>query len=249
MTRISEAELVLPVLYVLLKGSATTSELIRKLRRLLHPTGEDLKILAGRNDDKFSQKVRNLKAHNTLLKMGVAREEGVKGGSTVFAITDEGRRLYEDQKDNLATLFSFDLEKTHRILSGMATGRRPIVLTDETMISEGGVIDIAKRRARQRSKILRDAAVEYYTHDGRIECHACLLEFSRHYGPIGKIYIEIHHLNPICEYEGEVEIDLDEAIKEVRPLCANCHRVVHLHKPILTIKAVKEALCETGVLQ
>ena len=225
---------------------------MRELRHLLHPTGEDLEILVGRNDDKFSQKVRNLKSHNTLIKMGVAREESVTGRSTrstVFAITDEGKRLYEDQKDNLALLFSFQLEKTKEILSGMATGRRPIVLTDETVISEGGVVEIANRHARQRSKALRDAAVEYYTRNGRIECHACLLEFSRHYEAIGKNYIEIHHLNPICEYEGEVKIDLDDSIKEVRPLCANCHRVVHLHKPILTIKAVQDALGETKVLK
>lgn len=43
-----------------------TSELIEKARKEMHPTGEDLKILANRNDDKFSQKVRNLKSHDTI---------------------------------------------------------------------------------------------------------------------------------------------------------------------------------------
>ena len=66
MTTISEPELILPVLHILAsRGQQTTSELIHLLRNLLHPTGEDLVILQGRNDDKFSQKVRNLKAHNT----------------------------------------------------------------------------------------------------------------------------------------------------------------------------------------
>ncbi|WP_181881903.1 hypothetical protein [Helicobacter sp. MIT 14-3879] len=32
----------------------------------MNPDGEDLAILKDRNDDKFSQKVRNLKSHNTL---------------------------------------------------------------------------------------------------------------------------------------------------------------------------------------
>ena len=242
MTRISETELILPVLYILAKrGETSTSELIDLLTDLLHPAGEDLKILEGRNDTKFSQKVRNLVSHDTLTRRGIAEVVGTKKSSTVFSITDKGKKLYEDQKDNLASLFSFQLEKTHKILSGMAEGRRVTVLTDETMISEGR-IEMVKKYAKKRSKALRDAAVKYYTRNGHIECCACSLEFSSHYGAIGKNYIEIHHLNPICEYDGEVRLDLDEAIRELRPLCANCHRVVHLHNPILSIQAVQDAL-------
>ncbi|MDE7266553.1 MAG: hypothetical protein K2N89_03715 [Lachnospiraceae bacterium] len=43
-----------------------TSELIKETRKIMKPDGEDLEILDGRNDDKFSQKVRNLKSHNTI---------------------------------------------------------------------------------------------------------------------------------------------------------------------------------------
>ena len=43
-----------------------TSELIDEARRIMKPDGEDLEILEGRNDDKFSQKVRNLKSHDTI---------------------------------------------------------------------------------------------------------------------------------------------------------------------------------------
>jgi len=43
-----------------------TSELIDEARRIMKPDGEDLEILDGRNDDKFSQKVRNLKSHDTI---------------------------------------------------------------------------------------------------------------------------------------------------------------------------------------
>ncbi len=219
---------------------ATTSELVGLLRDLLHPSGEDSAILAGRNDDHFSQKVRNLKAHNTLTRYGLAVEVEHTGQTTAFAITDKGRKLYHDQKADLAPLFSFPLEKTQQILTSMATGKKVTVLTDETVISEGGVIEIAKQHARKRSKKLRDAAVEHYTRNGHIECCACSFEFNSHYGDIGENYIEIHHLNPI--YEGEVELVLDDAIREVRPLCANCHRVVHLHNPILPIEQVKDSL-------
>ncbi len=35
----------------------------------MKPTGQDLEILNNRNDDKFSQKVRNIKSHDTIINL------------------------------------------------------------------------------------------------------------------------------------------------------------------------------------
>lgn len=43
-----------------------TSELIEEARRIMKPSGDDLVILYNRSDDKFSQKVRNIKSHNSI---------------------------------------------------------------------------------------------------------------------------------------------------------------------------------------
>ncbi|GHU39113.1 hypothetical protein FACS1894190_02410 [Spirochaetia bacterium] len=58
--RIAETELLLPALYLmsLNNGRITTSELIKELRTIMKPAGADLQILSGRNDNKFSQKVK-----------------------------------------------------------------------------------------------------------------------------------------------------------------------------------------------
>lgn len=70
----SEKDLIIPALKIINESSKdngvgiTISELIEKLREDLKPTGEDLTILQYRNDDKFSQKVRNLISHQTLSK-------------------------------------------------------------------------------------------------------------------------------------------------------------------------------------
>ena len=40
---------------------------------LMSPSGEDLEMLSNRNDDKFSQKVRNIKSHKTLENKGYAK--------------------------------------------------------------------------------------------------------------------------------------------------------------------------------
>ena len=65
--RIEENELILPALYIIKRrGSATTSDLIGDLTIFFNPTGEDAKLLSGRNDTKFSQKVRNLVSHREI---------------------------------------------------------------------------------------------------------------------------------------------------------------------------------------
>lgn len=63
----TEAEIAVEALIVIAnQPGIRTKHLIYELRQKMNPNGVDLQILAGRNDDKFSQKVRNLKSHNSL---------------------------------------------------------------------------------------------------------------------------------------------------------------------------------------
>src|SRR5574344_1609776 len=99
--RITETELILPSLYLmsLNNGVISTSELIQKLRDIMKPTGEDLKILAGRSDDKFSQKVRNLIAHRTFERFGYAEYDAGQIG-----ITKEGKVQLKNNQERLKHL-------------------------------------------------------------------------------------------------------------------------------------------------
>lgn len=58
------AEVVIHIIYDY--PGIRTSELIEEARRIMRPDGQDLEILDNRIDDKFSQKVRNIKSHNTI---------------------------------------------------------------------------------------------------------------------------------------------------------------------------------------
>jgi hypothetical protein len=71
----SEPELVIPALRVINEGGRAgvdTSTLIRRLTQKLKPTRHDAEILDSRSDTHFSQKVRNLKCHDTLTSRGLA---------------------------------------------------------------------------------------------------------------------------------------------------------------------------------
>ena len=67
-------------------GGIDTQKLIRELRFKLKPNGEDTVILLNRSDDKFSQKVRNLKSHKTLEKKNF-----VTFSENKFFITNDGK--------------------------------------------------------------------------------------------------------------------------------------------------------------
>ena len=63
----SEDEIVPVALDIIGKNPGIrTSDLIHEARAIMKPSGEDLEILHDRNDDKFSQKVRNIKSHDTI---------------------------------------------------------------------------------------------------------------------------------------------------------------------------------------
>ena len=166
MSRISEAELVLPALFVMSMqsdGKITTSKLIHELERLLKPTGQDAQILAGRGDTYFSQKVRNLKSHNTFARDEYA--DSINGG---FQITPKGRKFVECKQDVLAYMFYStgfnyaDVLKSCDDLFASDIKRKVIPLTE--YIREGSV---TKREViiRERSTMLRDAAREYFRNE------------------------------------------------------------------------------------
>lgn len=94
---IREADLVVPTLRLLDDapgGFLTTSNLIIALEAHFEPEGEDAKLLEGRHDTKFSQKVRNLVSHREngrgLETRGLAKYDAAREGWT---ITDAGRNV------------------------------------------------------------------------------------------------------------------------------------------------------------
>ena len=92
MAEYSEPELIIPALQFIRKNpGATTTEIKDHLISLLHPTGHDADILQGRSDTHFSQKVRNLKSHNTLTKNGWANYQRV-GRNGLWTITTHGQQ-------------------------------------------------------------------------------------------------------------------------------------------------------------
>ena len=228
MKRITESQLVLPALYLMSKsvnGFVSTSDLISGLTEVLHPTGVDAEILSGRSDTYFSQKVRNLKSHDTFQRDNYATN--VPGG---FCITSVGKEYLGAHSEALSYLFEedFNYEDVKTAIESIASSGNRRVLPIEEIVSEGRVVT-RNVQTRERSSHLRKIAIEHFTRNNIISCDCCGFNFPKYYGDVyGKDCIEIHHKRPIFQYQGDTfEQLVDSALENLLPVCPNSHRVIH----------------------
>jgi len=249
MPRILQKDLQLPALYLisLQNGQITTSQLSEQLRDLLNPRGEDLEILDGRPDDKFSQIVRNLTGTTrTFVQNGFIDREA--GTNDPLSIGEKGRELLLENKAVLNYLFANDfnfedLIKSFQDIQHSNNTEKDIEFFDieNVMINEGQQVTV-ETKVYKRSKKLRDRAIRHYTVDQRIKCQACCFDFEDFYGDYGKDFIEVHHEKPVFQYVGDdVEKTIEDALDNVKPVCSNCHRMIHRRRNnLLTLDKLKQ---------
>lgn len=92
------------------------------------------------------------------------------------------------------------------------------------------VINSYERNPQARKKCL-----EYYG----TSCFVCEFDFGKTFGKIGEGFIHVHHLKPISEIREEYEIN---PIEDMRPVCPNCHAIIHRRDPVFSIEEMKTLL-------
>lgn len=95
-------------------------------------------------------------------------------------------------------------------------------------LTEGAVKTIAIN-AYERNAEARRICISHY---GSI-CYLCKFNFEAIYGVAGKGYIHVHHLKRISEIRENYVID---PIRDLRPICPNCHAMIHSRIPPFTIE-------------
>lgn len=226
---ITEKQLILPALYLINESNGIdTSTLIKRLEKIMHPEGHDIEILSNRNDTYFSQKVRNLKSHDTLRKKDLAiYDDGV------FYITKKGRKYVNENINIIQYLLGNDfvcddiLDAFDDVVKSISKGRKPISF--EENIQEG-FENIVTKKGHERSRKLREIALEHFSHDGHIVCQCCGFDFLTDFGTNYACQtIDIHHITPIYMYKDEdFTKTVEQALHNLLPVCPNCHRVIHI---------------------
>ena len=63
-------------------------------------------------------------------------------------------------------------------------------------------------------------------------CAVCSFSFEKIWGTLGKGYIHIHHLKELSEIGEEYLLD---PVNALRPVCPNCHAMLHRKRPAYSI--------------
>jgi len=109
-----------------------------------------------------------------------------------------------------------------------------MTVQDSTVLFEGAVSKIVVNRY-ERDKKARTECIDHYG----CRCAVCGFDFEKVYGPIGQNKIHVHHLRPLSEIRQEYKID---PVRDLRPVCPNCHLIIHSKREPFTIDGVKEMI-------
>jgi len=86
--------------------------------------------------------------------------------------------------------------------------------------------------AYERSSQARKKCIEYYG----TKCSICNFDFEKNFGDIGKGFIHVHHVKPLSEINEQYKIN---PIEDLRPVCPNCHAMLHKKIPAYSIEEIR----------
>ncbi|MBF0558293.1 MAG: HNH endonuclease [Nitrospirae bacterium] len=109
-------------------------------------------------------------------------------------------------------------------------------IVESENLQEGAVTTISIN-AYERNPEARRKCIERWG----AKCSVCKMTFERTYGALGHDFIHVHHLTPIAAMRREYIIDPEA---HLRPVCPNCHAMIHRRNPPYTIDELREIMTE-----
>lgn len=156
-------------------------------------------------------------------------------GYKLSSVGQTDREVWEEFKD--------DPQWVHELAEAIRKGAPLLSVTtdDDEGFPEGKVVE-RLHRARERNRALVAKKIKQVQGvPGGLCCEACGFDFFKTYGLLGKDFAECHHLKPLSQVgEGKTRLE-DPAV-----VCANCHRMIHRSRPMLTPKQLKVRIDEVA---
>ena len=104
----------------------------------------------------------------------------------------------------------------------------------DEVYKEGKSISVTVNKY-ERDSLARKRCLEHYG----TSCQICDFNFSEVYKDIGKDFIHVHHIKPICEIGEEYQVN---PITDLIPVCPNCHAMIHRRRPAYRIEEVRNKM-------
>ena len=107
----------------------------------------------------------------------------------------------------------------------------PEEVVNPSKFYEGAVHRIAINSYERNAKA-RQICLNHYG----FACHVCGTKLDEIYGSIAQNYIHVHHIVPLSQVKENYQID---PIKDLIPICPNCHSIIHRENPPLEVEKLK----------
>jgi hypothetical protein len=102
----------------------------------------------------------------------------------------------------------------------------------ESLLLDEGAVKQILVNSYERNSAARRRCIEIH----KCRCNACGFDYQDRYGDRGNGYIQVHHIVPLSSIKKSYEVDPE---KDLIPLCANCHAMVHRYDPPLGVEQLK----------
>lgn len=130
--------------------------------------------------------------------------------------------------------YSYCMVHAHTPAPGDDLLSGPDDVRDPALYSEGTSRTVSVN-VFERSRVARDRCISHYG----LDCAVCGFNFGRVYGKGAQGIIHVHHLKSLAEVDEAHDVD---PVRDLRPVCPNCHAVIHSAEKPLTIDEVKEMI-------
>jgi hypothetical protein len=114
--------------------------------------------------------------------------------------------------------------------SSADVGALPQEVTRAEEYVEGAVLQVLVNRFERDPSARATCVARHGT-----RCAACGLSLADAYGPSAAGLIHVHHLLPLSEVGSRHKVD---PVRDLRPICPNCHAVVHSTRPAFSVEEV-----------
>jgi 5-methylcytosine-specific restriction protein A len=132
-----------------------------------------------------------------------------------------------------------ELEKVWESFASSQSFLSPEEIPENNTHYEGAVQQVTVNAYERNAKARKDC-VEHYG----ASCFVCGFDFGKVFGKLGDGFIHVHHLRPLSEIKEEYQVD---PIDDLRPICPNCHAMIHRRSPPLSIEQIQAILSSSNV--
>ena len=115
----------------------------------------------------------------------------------------------------------------------------PLTADEDTVFLEGELLTRLHIQRERNSRVIARKKRRVLQDTGRLKCEACDFDFEKTYGQLGRGFAECHHQIPLAE----LPFVRETRLADLTIVCANCHRMLHKSRPVLSIHELKEIIC------